>query len=108
MSPIQMTNTRLPTYLTLEIQEASSVRSEMVTSSLVGVEQAFFLPLLIFSGVFFSSEALSRIHLQRTGDTFWRHLTGLEFFSLRALEDFVAVMYLEDTLQEGRVLFFTD
>ena len=38
------------TYLTLVMQDASSVRSEMETSSLVGVEQAFFVPL-IFSGV---------------------------------------------------------
>ena len=46
-------------YLTLVMQDASSVRSEMETSSLVGVEQAFLVPL-IFSGVVFSSTALSQ------------------------------------------------
>ena len=40
------------TYLVL-IQDASSVMSEMVISSLVGVEQAFLLPT-DFSGVFLS------------------------------------------------------
>ena len=47
------------TYLTLLMQDASSVMSEMETSSLVGVEQAF-LVALIFSGVVFSSTALSQ------------------------------------------------
>ena len=46
-------------YLTLVMQDASSVMSEMETSSLVGVEQAF-LVALIFSGVVFSSTALSQ------------------------------------------------
>ena len=46
-------------YLTLLMQDASSVMSEMETSSLVGVEQAF-LVALIFSGVVFSSTALSQ------------------------------------------------
>ena len=48
-------------FLTVVMQEASRVRSEMETSSLVGVEQAFFLPLLVFSGVVFSTEALALI-----------------------------------------------
>ena len=84
--------------------------SEMETSSLVGVEQAFFLPLLVFSGVFFSSEALTllRYQITRRREKFWPHLTGLDVLSFRDLEDLVAVMYLDDTLLEGRVRFFID
>ena len=66
-----MTNPSLATYLTLVMQEASSVRSEMETSSLVGVEQAFFLPLLVFSGVVFSAEALVGHQVNKRRGILW-------------------------------------
>ena len=95
------------TYLTLLMQDASSVMSEMETSSLVGVEQAF-LVALIFSGVVFSSTALSQTSIADGKTWSSPHLSGLLTLSLRDVEDFVDVMYLDDTLQEGKVLFFTD
>ena len=52
-------NTSLATNLTLVMQDASRVRSEIEISVFVGVEQAFLFPL-IFSGVVFSSTTLNK------------------------------------------------
>ena len=96
------------TYLVL-IQDASSVMSEIVISSLVGVEQAFLLPPGDFSGVFL---AFPRTEVTAV-------LPGLAapgLFTVEAAGPDLALVTVADILggnldvrrAEGRGLFFTD
>ena len=90
-------------YLVL-IQDASSVMSEMVISSLVGVEQAFLLAPADFSGVFLS---LPRAEVTAV-------LPGL--FTVEAAGPDLAFVTVADIFvgnfdvrrADGRLLFFTD
>ena len=95
------------TYLVL-IQDASSVMSEMVISSLVGVEQAFLLPPDFF-GVFLSLP-LAEVTTVLPG------LAAAGLFAVEAADPGLAFGTLADVFEgnfdvrraEGRLLFFTD
>ena len=96
------------TYLVL-IQDASSVMSEMVISSLVGVEQAFLLAPADFSGVFLS---LPRAEVTAV----LPGLTAAGLFTVEAAGPDLAFVTVADIFvgnfdvrrAEGRLLFFTD